>query len=96
MNPAQLSSFISFDLNAEEELLAYEFSDVQIAGIQNLLAAAAEDLIKVALEAADLSLEGAKKLAYTKGQVDSLRHLLVMADVIKERREAERQAAEQK
>lgn len=88
-----MSSFISFDLNKEEELLAYSFNDCQIAGIQNLLSSAAEEIIKVVMETDELSLEGAKKLAYTKGQIDILKYLLAMADSIKEQRKEEADAA---
>lgn len=90
-----MSSFLSFELTPEEELAAYEFNDCQMAGIQNQLAGYAEDLLKVVHETDDLSLVGAKKLAYTKGAIDALKHLLAMADTIKEQR-AEKQAEKDK
>lgn len=88
-----LSSFVSFELTGEEEAAAYEYNDCQIAGIQNLIAGYAEELIKVVLETDEFSLDGAKKLAYTKGSIDALKYLLSAADIQKENREAaEREA----
>lgn len=94
MKVAELSSFISFELTREEEGYAYEYNECQMAGIQNELASCAEELIKVVMETDELSLEGAKKLAYTKGKIDILRYLLAMGDTIKEQRLAEQAAAE--
>lgn len=95
MKVAQFSSFISFELNMDEELLAYEYSDLQMAGLQNELASCAEELIKVVMETDELSLEGAKKLAYTKGKIDILKYLLANGDAIKEQRKAEQAAKDQ-
>jgi hypothetical protein len=92
MKVAMLSSFISFELDPGEELLAYEYTDLQVAGLQNELATSAEQLITAVMETDELSLEGAKKLAYTKGQIDILKYLLARADAIREQR-AEEQAA---
>jgi hypothetical protein len=84
MKAAKLSSFHCFELTTEEEIQAYTYNDCQVAGIQNLIAAAAEEIVSVALEADQLSLEAQKKLAYTKGQIDILKTLLARADVIAE------------
>lgn len=93
MKVNMLSSFTAFELTPEEEKAAYEFNDCQIAGIQNLISGYAEDLVKVVLDTDEFSLEGAKKLAYTKGSIDALKYLLVAADTQKEQREqAEREA----
>jgi lipopolysaccharide export system protein LptA len=84
MKPSKMSSFIAFDLLPEEELQAFTYNDLQVAGIQNLISAAAEEIVSVALEADQLSLDAQKKLAYTKGQIDILKTLLARADVVAE------------
>lgn len=83
------SSFLAFELSTEEELLAYSYTDVQVAGIQNLIAAAAEDILRITLDTDQLSLEAQKKLAYTKGQMDILKCILARADVLREQKALE-------
>lgn len=95
MRVAELSSFISFELTQEEELLAFTYNECQMAGIQNELASCAEELVKVVMETDELSLDGAKKLAYTKGKIDILKYLLAMGDTIREQRLAEQAAQDQ-
>lgn len=95
MRVAELSSFISFELTNEEELLAYEYTELQMAGLQNELASSAEKLITVIMETDDLSLDGAKKLAYTKGQIDILKYLLARGECLKQDRLAEEEAKNQ-
>lgn len=92
MKLAALSSFVSYDLIDSEELLAFEYNDLQIAGLQNELASCAEQLITVVMETDDLSLDGAKKLAYTKGQIDILKYLLSRGEAIKLQRQEEQDA----
>lgn len=94
MKVAEFSSFLAFELTKEEEGYAYAYNECQMAGIQNELASCAEELIKVVMETDELSLEGAKKLAYTKGKIDILKYLLAMGDTIKEQRLAEQNAQE--
>lgn len=94
MKASIMSSFIAFDLTPEEELQAFTYNDCQLAGIQNQLASCAEDLIRVVLETDELSLEGAKKMAYTKGQIDILKYLLARGDAIKEQRKEDQDAAD--
>lgn len=93
MKASILSSFVAFDLTPEEEKAAFTYNDCQIAGIQNLIAAAAEDIVRISLEVDELSLEEQKKLAYTRGQIGILKTLLARADVLaeehKEAQEAE-------
>ncbi|HXQ39332.1 MAG TPA: hypothetical protein VN843_35355 [Anaerolineales bacterium] len=84
------SSFIAFELNTDEEREAYRYNDLQIAGIQNLIAAGAEELVQALITNDRNSLEEQVKLAYTKGQIDILKNLLGRADVAAE--EAERKA----
>jgi len=86
-----LSSFIAFKLTPEEEVQAYNYNDLQLAGIQNLVAAAAEEILQVTLEVNQLDLDAQKKLAYTKGQLDILKTLLARSDVIKEQLENSKQ-----
>lgn len=91
MKAAAMSSFISFELSPQEEIEAYKYNDCQIAGIQNLIAAAAEEIVSISINSDQLSLEEQKKLAYTKGQIAILKTLLSRADVIKEAIEAAQQ-----
>lgn len=88
------SSFVAFSLTLQEEVDAYTYNDQQIAGIQNLIAAGAEEIVSVALTEDQLSLEAQKKLAYTKGQIDILKLLLSRADVVREAQEAAQQNQE--
>lgn len=88
-----MSSFVSFELSPEEENAAYSYNDCQVAGIQNMIAAAAEDIVRISLEVDELSLEEQKKLAYTRGQIAILKTLLARSDVLAEGRK-EAQAAE--
>lgn len=78
------SSFIAFQLTPEEEREAYKYNDAQIAGIQNLISAAAEDLVQTLITNDRNTLEEQVKLAYTKGQIDILKNILGRADVIAE------------
>ena len=87
------SSFVAFELTMAEEVEAYTYNDSQIAGIQNLIASAAEDIIRISLTSDELSLEAQKKLSYTRGQIDVLKLLLARADVIRETQQAERDDA---
>lgn len=93
------SSYIAFELNEEEEREAYKFNDCQIAGIQNYIAAAAEELLQALLTNDINSLEEQVRLAYTKGQIDILKTLLGRADAIAEdelaKAEAERFKSQQ-
>ena len=89
------SSFIAFVLTSEEEVQAYEYTDLQIAGIQNLISAAAEEILRETLTEDQLSLEAQKKLAYTKGQIDILKCLLARADVVRDSLQNKQDAKEQ-
>jgi len=95
MKASLMSSFIAFELNEEEELAAFAYNDCQIAGIQNELSSCAEELLKVIMETDEVSLDGAKKMAYTKGQIDILKYLLARGDSIKEQRAAEQASRDQ-
>ena len=89
------SSFISFDLTPEEEREGYKFNDCQVAVIQNLLAACAEDLVKVLLTNDRNSLEEQVKLAYTKGQIDGYKCLLARSESMAEELAAAEEQARQ-
>lgn len=82
MQIANLSSFISYDLDVVEYRAAYTFNEAQRAGIQNLLAASAEDLLKRLLSEDDTSIEAVKKSAYTQGMIAAYKHLLSLHDSI--------------
>lgn len=86
MKASILSSFISFELTPEEEIAAFSFNDCQVAGIQNQVAAKAEELVQMHLEIDQQSLDGQKKLAYTKGYIEAMKYLLAMSDVLAEQR----------
>lgn len=93
MKACVMSSFVAFELTPEEENAAYSYNDCQVAGIQNMIAAAAEDIVRISLSVDELSLEEQKKLAYTRGQIAILKTLLARSDVLaeqfKEAQEAE-------
>lgn len=91
MNIAPLSSFIAYELTPEEEIQAFTYSDMQTAGIQNLISAAAEEIVSVALTEDQLSLESQKKLAYTKGQIEILKLILARADILREQQKESQQ-----
>jgi hypothetical protein len=89
------SSFISFELTPEEEREGYKFNDNQIAVIQNLIAACAEDLVKVLITSDRNSLEEQVKLAYTKGQIDGYKCLLARSESMAEEAAAAEELARQ-
>lgn len=78
------SSFISFELTTDEEREAFKYNDNQVAGIQNYIAAAAEELVQALITNDRNSLEEQVRLAYTKGQIDILKTLLARSDAIAE------------
>lgn len=82
MQLAKLSSFISYDLTDLEYRAAHTYNEAQLAGLQNQLAAAAEEMLKAPLDGDDTSIESIKKRAYLRGQVDSLKYLLSLHDSI--------------
>lgn len=77
-----LSSFIKFELSPEEEKLAFKYTDEQVAGIQNYIADAAEELVEHLVTSDRNSLEEQVKLGYTKGQIDILKTLLARSEAI--------------
>ena len=90
-----LSSFIKFELSPEEEKIAFKYSDEQIAGIQNYIADAAEDLVENLITKDRNTLEEQVKLAYTKGQIDILKVLLARSEAIAAQEEYELAQQEQ-
>lgn len=76
MIPSTASAFISYELEPLELQSAYTFSAVQLAGIQNLIAQAAEEVLQIPLDVIDTSIPDIKKRAYLQGQIYILRHLL--------------------
>ena len=76
MKPDMSSPFISYVLEDEEALMAHILSDLQLAGIKNLISAAVSDLINVPLHVDDNSEGGKNKRAYTQGQVEAYMHLI--------------------
>lgn len=80
MVPSNLSSFICYELDPTEEAHAYTYTHLQIAGIQNQIAAAAEEMLRTPLDLDETSIEAIKKRSYLKGQIVALKHLLALHD----------------
>lgn len=80
MKASDLSSFIAYDLTAIEEKSAYTYNEAQLAGIQNVLSGAAEELVKAPLDEDDTSIPGIKRRAYLQGQIAALKYLLSLHD----------------
>lgn len=76
MIPSVESSFIAYELDGNEQLQAYTYSVAQRAGIQNLIAAAAEEALAIQLSQDELTVEAIKRRSYLQGQIDILQHLL--------------------
>lgn len=76
MKPDLSSPFLKYQLSEDEELTCHVLSDLNLAGIQNLLADTASDLLNIPLHVSDSSEEGRNKRAYTQGMLDAYRHLL--------------------
>lgn len=82
MHIAKFSSFVSFELTPVEHISAYTYNEAQLAGIQNQLAAAAEDFLKLSLSEDDTSISSIKKRAYTQGMINAYKYLLSMHDSV--------------
>lgn len=80
MTPSTDSSFLAFELEPHEMAAAYTFSPLQAVGIQNLIAAAAEEVLAIQLDADETSIPMLKRRAYLQGQVAILKHLLKLHD----------------
>lgn len=80
MIPSTESSFLSFSMEPVELSAAYTYSAVQIAGIRNLIAAAAEEVLRIPLDADDGEVAHGKRRAYLQGQIAILKHLLQQHD----------------
>jgi hypothetical protein len=80
MKASTLSSFVAYDLTPVEEKSAYTYNEAQLAGIQNVLAGAAEELVKAPLDEDDTSVPGIKRRAYLQGQISAMKYLLSLHD----------------
>lgn len=80
MNISKFSSFTAYELTPQEERAAFTYNDAQLAGIQNTLSAAAEELIKIPLGEDDMTIQAIKRRSYLQGQIEVLRYLLVTHD----------------
>ena len=76
MKVASNSIFTKYELTEDEVLNAHIYTDLQVAGIQNLLADAAEDLVNIPLDVDDSSVDGKNKRAFTQGMVQAYKYLL--------------------
>lgn len=70
------SPFVRYELSEEELISAHILTDLQVAGMKNLLSDAVEDLISIPLELDDESPEGKNKRAYTQGMVAAYKYIL--------------------
>lgn len=82
MKYAELSSFISYDLDSTEQVAAYTYSELQRAGIQNMIAAAAEEFVRLGVDITDMDIESSRRRAYLKGQIEFGKYLLSMHDTM--------------
>lgn len=89
MEISQKSSFVAFELTAQEEKQGYTLSGANRAVIQNLISGYAEDLLRIRLDGKLLTQEEEVKLAYTKGAIDALKVILATADSFLEDAETE-------
>lgn len=80
MKVSTLSSFTAYDLTPIEERSAYTYNDAQLAGIQNVLSSAAEELVKIPLSEDDSTIPAIKRRSYLQGQVEALKYLLSLHD----------------
>jgi hypothetical protein len=80
MELSALSSFIAYNLTEVEHRSAYTYNEAQIVGIQNQIAAAAEEFMRINLDEDDTSLTAVKRKAYLKGQIAALKYLLSLHD----------------
>lgn len=78
MIPSTDSAFVTYNFEPLELSAAYTYSDLQLAGIQNQIASAAEEVLKIPLDVDDSEVVHAKRRAYMQGQIDALKHLLSM------------------
>lgn len=76
MKPSTSSAFLKYDLDPQEVLAAYTYSDMQVAGIQNQISEAAEAILKLPLSEDDTQIANIKRRAYLQGQLEILRYLL--------------------
>lgn len=70
------SPYIKYELDDNELLTSQVLSDLNIAGIQNLIASTAEDLLNIPLNLSDVSEEGKNKRAFTQGMLLAYKHIL--------------------
>lgn len=80
MHQLKVNSFARVDLTPEEERQAYSFTQLQLAGIQNLISEAAEDLLRQPLDEDDITIPSIKRRAFLRGQIAVLRHLQALHD----------------
>lgn len=85
---AQESSFFSFQLTPEQEVEGYTFNELNMAVIQNLISASAEDIIRIRLDGKMLTQEEEVKLATEAGKIEILKYLLAASNILKEELEA--------
>lgn len=86
MNISLESSFTAFILTEEEETAGYEFHAANRAVIQNHISAAAEEILNLELTVPGSESVKVKEIeiAYLRGKIASLRHLLDQSDILKD------------
>jgi hypothetical protein len=80
---AKFSSFIAYELTEVEYRAAYTYNEAQIAGIQNQLAAAAEEFLNLPLDEDDTDIKSIKRRSYLQGQISICKYLLSLHDAVR-------------
>jgi hypothetical protein len=70
------SPFVGYVLEEDEILPSLILSELQLAGMKNLLAGAVSDLLSIPLDLDDGSAEGRNKRAYTQGQIAAYKFII--------------------
>lgn len=72
----QNSPFLSYELTAQEEIAAYTYTELQLIGIKNQIALAAQDVLNPPLNIDDTDITEIKKKAMLRGEIEALTQLL--------------------
>lgn len=91
MTPSTRSSFLGYEMSEEEIKQAYSYSELQRAGIQNLIADAAEELLTAPLSENDTDIVAIKRRALLQGQIGILKYLLELHETTKDQTQGDPQ-----
>ena len=76
------SSFVAFELTEAEQKAAYTFTHFQVAGIKNLISAAAEELVTIPLTEDFTEVPAMKRVAFLQGQIEILKYILSLNETL--------------